>query len=137
MARYDFQCEKCDIVKEHIQSVDAALPKTIKCPGCDGDMEFVQRPVGLGISSMDTTPLDVAVGRDADARWERIHERQAVRDKVREESGVTGLTATGTNEYVPLSIEKKFGRTDAMKTVEKQGFKAVYDDKDKKLVSKE
>jgi putative FmdB family regulatory protein len=134
MARYDYSCEKCDIVKELVQSVDAVLPKTIKCPGCDGDMEFVQHPVALGVSSMDTTPLDVAVGRDADARWERIHERQAVRDKVREESGITGLTATGTNEYVPLSIEKKFDRTDAMKTVQKDGFKPVYDDKDKKIV---
>jgi hypothetical protein len=49
---------------------------------------------------------------------------------------MTGLTATGINDYQALSIEKKFRRTDAMKTVEKQGFKAIYDDKDKKLVEK-
>jgi putative FmdB family regulatory protein len=134
MARYDFQCEKCDIVKELVQSVDAVLPKTIKCPSCDGDMEFVQPLVALGISSMDTTPLDVAVGRSADARWERIHERQAVRDKVRQETGVTGLTATGVNEYQPLSPAKKFDRTDAMKTVQKDGFKPAYDGGDEKLV---
>jgi hypothetical protein len=97
-------------------------------------MEFLQHPVGLAVSSMDTAPIDVEIGRSADARWQRIYERQAVRDKVREESGMTGLTATGINEYVPLSIEKKFDRTDAMKTVQRDGFKPVYDDKDKKLV---
>jgi putative FmdB family regulatory protein len=136
MARYDYSCEKCDIVKELVQSVEAVLPKTIKCPSCDGEMEFVQPLVALGISSMDTTPLDVAVGRDADARWQRIHDRQAIRDKVRQESGITGLTATGENEYVPLSIEKKFSRTDAMKTVQKDGFKPVYEETDKKIINK-
>jgi len=134
MARYDYSCEKCDIVKEHIQSMEAELPKTIECPSCGGDMEFVQHPVGLGVSSMDTAPIDVVVGRDAEARWERVHERQAVRDKVREESGIVGLTATAENEYVPLSIEQKFRRTEGLETVKKQGFKPVYDDKDKKLI---
>jgi putative FmdB family regulatory protein len=137
MAKYDYSCEKCDITKELIAPMDAEHPEHIECPGCGGDMDFVWPTVAVSTSSMENQSVDVAVGRDADARWERIHERQAVRDKVREESGIVGLTATGVNEYVPLSVEKKFSRTDAMKTVQKDGFKAVYDDKDKKIVGQE
>jgi putative FmdB family regulatory protein len=136
MARYDFKCEKCDIVKEVIQSVEKQLPKTIECPSCKGRMDFVIPLVSLGVSTMDTAPIDVVVGRDADARWARINERQEVRNKVRQESGVVGLTATGTNEYQPIDTKQKFRRTDAMKTVEKDGFKPQYDDGDAKLINK-
>jgi hypothetical protein len=134
MARYDFQCEKCDIVKELVQSVHKKLPKSIPCPGCSGPMEFKTPLVALGVSTMDTAPVDVVVGRDAEAKWERIHERQAKRDKIRQESGVVGLTATGTNEYEPLSVRKKFRRTDASKVLEKDGFKPEYTETDKKIL---
>lgn len=135
MARYDFICGKCDIVKELVQSVHATLPESIECPGCEGPMEFSQAPVSLGISAMDNAPVDAVVGRDAEAKWERIHERQAKRDKIRKESGVTGLTATGTNEYEPLKTKKRFNRTDAMKSLEKEGGQQEFEGQDSKLVS--
>lgn len=136
MARYDFRCEKCNLVSELVQSVHDELPETIPCPDCDGRMEFVAPLVAVATSSMDTQTVDVAVGRDAEAKWNDIHERQAVRDKVRKETGSVGLTATGTNEYQALDLKKKFDRTDAMKTIEKDGFKPEYTESDAKIINK-
>lgn len=50
--------------------------------------------------SMNHQSIDVAIGRDAEARWKTLHERKAVRDKIRRESGKPGITAVGKNEFV-------------------------------------
>lgn len=51
---------------------------------------------------------DAAIGRDAERRWAGIHERKAMRDKARRESGVETITATGTgNEIVFRPVKKE------------------------------
>jgi hypothetical protein len=75
-------------------------PKWKKCPKCGGRavQQVISAP-SVARSGMSEVPFDVAVGRDAEARWASIHERQAKRDKVRKESGKRALTQTGRNEY--------------------------------------
>jgi hypothetical protein len=48
---------------------------------------------------MYTAPIDVVIGRDAEARWSDIHRRQGDRDKVREEAGKSSLIMTGRNDF--------------------------------------
>lgn len=103
MPTYDYQCssEGCGVVHELIQSITKPLPESIPCPKCGSDSfhVFLVAP-GVLTSTMSHNSIDVAIGRDAEARWEKIHERKAQRDKIRRETGKTSLTKTGDNEYV-------------------------------------
>lgn len=117
MAAYDYRCESdsCGVVQELVQSIHAPLPESLPCPRCGGlsSHVFLVAP-GVMTGGMSQKTLDVAVGKDAEKRWERIHERQALRDKVRKESGEQALKATGLGRYEPL----KGARLEAVNTPE-------------------
>ena len=69
------------------------LPETLPCPRCGKDSEHVILVApAVATSGMSQMTQDVAIGKDADKRWERIHEKRAAKDKIRRESGKTGLT---------------------------------------------
>jgi hypothetical protein len=48
---------------------------------------------------MSNTTQDIAIGKDANTRWEHIHEKKAERDKIREKSGKQGIRATPVGEF--------------------------------------
>jgi putative FmdB family regulatory protein len=107
---YEYQCgdEKCGFVQELILQSHNDRPEWKKCPACGGRAtQVILTAPSVSRQGSDNAPFDVAVGRDAAARWERIHERQAKRDKVRTETGASGLQLTGFNEYKPLPPDKK------------------------------
>lgn len=59
---------------------------------------------------------DVAIGKDANTRWERIHEKRAIKDKIRKESGKTGLTWSDAEKtYKPHDRKLEFVQTPASK----------------------
>jgi putative FmdB family regulatory protein len=89
---YDYQCQACSVVHEHIQSIHKRLPDTLSCPRCGKDSELVILVApGLATSGMQHMTQDVAIGKDADKRWSDIHAKKAVRDKIRRESGKMGI----------------------------------------------
>jgi len=82
-------------VHEHIQSVHVKLPDTLKCPRCGKDSEHVILVApGVATSGMQHMTQDVAIGKDADTRWNRILNKKSERDKIRRESGKAGLELT-------------------------------------------
>lgn len=107
MPTYDYRCDTCGVVREFVQSIHKALPESLPCPkcGCDSFHVFLVAP-GVLTQGMDHKSIDVAIGRDAEARWGKITERKAERDKVRRESGERALKATGRNEYEPMKGAK-------------------------------
>jgi putative FmdB family regulatory protein len=117
MAAYDYRCESdsCGVVQELVQSIHTPLPESLSCPRCGG-LSFHVFLVAPSLSSANLghKTIDQAVGLDAEKRWDRIHERQAVRDKVRKESGEQALKATGLGRYEPL----KGARLEAVRTPE-------------------
>jgi len=108
---FEYQCqnEKCQFVQELILTSHTERPEWKKCPACSTGraVQAVLTAPAVSRQGSDNAPFDVAIGRDATARWERIHDRQAKRDKIRKESGAEGLTLTGFNEYKPLPADKK------------------------------
>ena len=102
MAAHDYQCGDCGAVQELIQSIHTPLPEALPCPRCGNDSFYVFL-VAPGIMTSNFSDshksLDIAIGKDAADRWNRINERQAQRDKIRKESGKAGLTATGRDTY--------------------------------------
>ena len=97
---YEYRCESCQAVQEHVQPLADTRPKWKKCPKCGSRaIPAIVHAPAVARSGMSEVPFDIAVGRDADARWASIHERQAKRDKIRKETGKRALTQTGRNEY--------------------------------------
>lgn len=103
---YEFGCGKCDLVLEHLCPM-GEQPRYKKCPKCGTRCEqVVYAPAiltskGASIVGGDKVSFDVAVGRDAEKRWDTIHRRQEVRDRIRKESGKSGLTKVAQDEYEP------------------------------------
>jgi hypothetical protein len=108
--RYDYQCQnsECEFVQEVILQSHTQRPEWKKCPQCGGRavQAILTAPAVSRIGSADAS-FDTAIGHDAANRWKKIHERQEKRDKVRKESGASGLQLTGFNEYKPLPADKK------------------------------
>jgi putative FmdB family regulatory protein len=102
MPTYDYRCATCNVVQEFIQSIHKPLPESLLCPkcGCDSFYVFLTAP-GVMTAGMSHQSIDVAIGRDAEARWGKINERQAQRDKIRKDSGKSGLTAISRTEFKP------------------------------------
>lgn len=120
MPIYDYQCQSCSVYHE-IYALMGDRKDTIQCPRCNGVAEqVILSAPGLITSGMTNVTQDVAIGRDANARWERIHEKKAKRDKVRRESGKQHITSTGVGE---------FGTTEYKGTDKKLAFVATPDPK--------
>jgi putative FmdB family regulatory protein len=97
---YEFECRECSLVIEHLSPM-GEQPSYKKCPKCGRRCEQKIYAPYVATSGMSQPSLDVVIGRDAEKRWNRIHQRQEVRDKVRKESGKAGLTKVGQDEYKP------------------------------------
>jgi hypothetical protein len=125
---YEFACTNsdgtCGAVTETYQYNSTNCPESIPCPYCGGVSLFKISAPAVLTQNMGNKPFDVAVGRDAEMRWNEIHRQQEIRDKVRQETKQTGLAITGFNEFRPVSEENKKLRQAGMKAVEREGFKA-------------
>jgi putative FmdB family regulatory protein len=108
MPAYDYQCQECATYHEVVCSISNREDE-IECPRCHGVAEqVILSAPGVMTGSMGHQTQDVAIGRDAEKRWDGIHERKAMRDKVRKESGVDAITATGSgNEIVFRPVRKE------------------------------
>jgi putative FmdB family regulatory protein len=111
MPAYDYQCQACSAVHEHICPI-SKRPDTIKCPRCGGEAEQILLTApAVATSGMSNMTQDVAIGRDAEKRWVRILDKKEKRDKIRKESGMPGLTAVGKDEYKPHDRKLDFVKT--------------------------
>jgi putative FmdB family regulatory protein len=117
MPRYDYKCEDCGVVQEYVKGFSDPLPESLTCPRCKGDNCFHVWLVAPGVltGGMDHKTIDVQIGKDAEARWQAIHDRKAERDKVRAASGKQHVTAVmdpgGKDEWRPsdkqlMSVEQ-------------------------------
>jgi len=100
---YDFQCVVCKFVLEVIQPMQTATFEDRVCPRCGKNAKFMfDGGPAVATSGMSNAPIDVVVGRDAEARWSDIKRRQAIRDNVRQTSGEQAVRMTGRNEFEPI-----------------------------------
>src|SRR5271157_1193985 len=97
---YEFRCITCLLILEHLCPM-GEQPSYKKCPKCGKRCEQVIHALAVMTGNTSQPSLDVVIGRDAEKRWKTIHERQDVRDKVRKESGKSGLTKISKDEYKP------------------------------------
>jgi putative FmdB family regulatory protein len=115
MPIYDYQCQKCSAYHEVICSMGQRKDE-IECPRCKGTAEqVILSAPGLMTGGMTNVSQDVAIGRDAEKRWDRIHESKAGRDKIRRESGKANVTAvadgSGGIEFKPSDKKLRFVAT--------------------------
>lgn len=89
--------------------------------GATAALQTIPSRISLARSSMDNAPVDNLVGRDAERRWEDIHHRQGIRESVRQETGITGLSMVGRNTFKPLTTTQKELRTSLNEAVASAG----------------
>src|SRR5271157_1649017 len=118
MPQFEYICRKCEalfeelfILKDDIEKFRDQCP----CPHC-GTMSAragvsitnfsfstaASAPANSGFHDVDYPTADKLIGRDANAKWENYHEREAKKDKVRKETGVVQLRDNG-GKFEPLT----------------------------------
>jgi hypothetical protein len=100
MPKYTFLC---DCGAKFVKTLKIGEHKTHVCPSCSGMAKQVMPKFGFsfalgkgppgnsGVNKHDYPTADQTVGRSADARWEEIHARDEVKDKVRKVTGNRAL----------------------------------------------
>lgn len=132
--RYTFICQNCEIAEEVVMPMSSAKFDPRICPYCGGrSVHKITGAPALATSTFTHQPLDVTIGRDANARWADIRRRQELRNQVRANSGEVGLTTTSGKEFRPLTNEQKTLRTEASVQAELRGTPS-YSESDSKLV---
>lgn len=101
MATYSYKCD-CGFVTELIQPMKDPTPDTVKCGKCGADSKIEIFAPAVLTGGMSQAPIDVVIGRDAEARWADIRRRQDLRNKVRKDSGEQAVRMTGRNEFAPI-----------------------------------
>jgi putative FmdB family regulatory protein len=122
MPIFEYKCPDCQLLSEKLVLGSAAAPATVTCPRCKGvaaKKEFSS--FAMARSGMDNAPIDNAIGKDAELRWTDINRRQEARNKVRQDTGTTGLTMVGRNDFAPLTETQKELRTSLSEAVEASG----------------
>lgn len=136
MAIREYKCPSCSLMTEKLIPTSDTPPPTTKCPRCGAEAEF--KPISqtrLLTSNFQERTVDVEIGHDAATRWADISERQAKRDKVRQQTGQVGLSMVGRNDFAPLPESGKITRTGVNEALTESGFKAGGDTKtDQKIV---
>jgi hypothetical protein len=124
---YEYQCtaEDCGAITERVQRLNDPRPEEIDCKYCeDGVARFKISAPAVLTGSMTNQALDVAIGRDANARWQSINDRKNERDKVRVKTQQNGIVASNYDNYQPISNEQRELRTKVTRAVDRDGFKA-------------
>lgn len=125
---YKFNCssEDCNFELEVIMPIASATFENRNCPKCGNPSIHKLEAPYVSTSNMINPTVDVAIGKLAAARWEKINSRLEKRNNIRIETNTQGLTATGINDYSPISEDRKQKRTNVMKAVVRDGFKPTY-----------
>lgn len=79
------------------------VAEKVNCLLCGATAKLkVRLAIVHGKNTTKGASFDVIIGRDADTKWNRIHDQKAARDKIRRASGTQALTAIGRDEYRPI-----------------------------------
>lgn len=128
MAIREYKCSSCVLMTEKLIPTEITPDPAIKCPRCGADATFITiSRTALLTSNFQERTMDVEIGHDAATRWADINERQATRDKIRQQTGQVGLSMVGRNEFSPLPEKDKVIRTDVNEALTESGFKASGD----------
>ena len=111
MPVYEFECQYCEIRFKRTLKMDTH--PSHPCPECICDAPRLWEGFGghtfapgegatanSGVHDHDYPTADKAVGRDADARWEEIGQREKVKATVRETAQTRPLSRKNGADYV-------------------------------------
>ncbi len=101
---YSYQCwiseGGCGI--EFSVEVNGEPTNVYLCPMCNNPAKLKLPGFSIvhGKNMTKGADIDVVIGRNAEQRWSRIHERKAIRDGIRQQTGIQALkqTIVGTKD---------------------------------------
>lgn len=121
MPKYVFECQDCNLRFERNLKLDTHI--THPCPQCGDEAPqiiegfafgFVEKPgattANTGVHKQDYPTADIAVGRDADKRWDEIHVREKVKAEARKQGGTEALIRHNSRDYIDYEPMSDAGR---------------------------
>lgn len=123
MPKYEFDCDTCNVTFERTLKMEEHL--THPCPSCgeeahrvwDSDslmFSFQGSPTGstanTGVHSDDYPTADKVVGRDAEARWAQIGEREKVKSEARKMGDTHALIRHNSRDHIDYEPMTQVGR---------------------------
>ena len=107
MPNYTFKCEKCSTRFERSLKLEQADKGTL-CPSCGNKTANKLPPSGVGFKMAESKKIpkdiDLAVGKDAEKKWEEYDEKKRIKDKIRKETGSERLSVDFDGNYQPFSM---------------------------------
>jgi len=107
MPNYTFKCEKCSTRFERSLKLEQA-DKGALCPSCGNKTANKLPPSGVGFKMAESKKIpkdiDLAVGKDAEKKWEEYDEKKRIKDKIRKETGSERLSVDFDGNYQPFSM---------------------------------
>lgn len=137
MPLYSFECEECNT--EFERTLKMAEHLTHPCPNCgdpahrmwDADslaFAFKGAQTGAlansGVHADDYPTADRVVGKDAEARWAEINERERVKQEARAKGGTHALIRHNRRDYIDYEPMSNGGRV-ARRNLSKVALDAV------------
>ncbi len=124
MPKYEFECESCNVGFERNLKMGDHL--THPCPSCGEESHRVWDENSLasfsfkggqsgstantGVHAEDYPTADRAVGRDAEARWGEIHEREKVKQEARKMGDTHALIRHNSRDFIDYEPMTQTGR---------------------------
>lgn len=148
VAKFAFECPDCQVQFE--RNLKMGEHPSHPCPSCQGPAPRVwmgqgfgfdfaasptAAPANTGVSKKDYPTGDQIVGAHAEARWGRYHEREKVKQKVRETAGTRTLVRRMGEDYIEYQAGSKNlveGRKQLVKEATAKGWGVEQAPKDSK-----
>jgi putative FmdB family regulatory protein len=118
--RYKFECEQCNL--QYTKVMKIGNPRTSPCPVCKTVSKRVPEGFGVqfqrnpnappgntGVSRHDYPSADMAIGPDAERRWEYLERRGKIKEQVRQQGGTHKLIRTDGQGYVEYGAMTESG----------------------------
>lgn len=107
MPNYTFKCDNCSTRFEKSLKLDQS-GKGVLCPICGNKTSNKLPPSGVGFKMAESKKIpkdiDLAVGKDAEKRWEEYEEKKKLKEKIRKETGSERLSVDFDGNYQPFSM---------------------------------
>lgn len=102
---YNYECWQSDGgcgIKFSVEHLTGTAPETYPCPMCDTAAKKKLEGFSIvhGNSMTKGSSIDVVIGRNSEERWSKLHDRKAIRDKFRKDTGSQALSIVENNGRV-------------------------------------
>jgi len=117
MPLFEYKCQKCGLRFEELRNNNEDTDQ-MPCIGCGGQANKLISTFSSVVSGSSNESVDVKIGKEAEKRWQTIHNRQ---EKRRKSSDLQTLSLPKSNDGKYMPVMGLGGKEDRTKRTEYVG----------------